>query len=146
MTPILQVFADREAARAELQSSSYRNFLIIAPVSVGDSPDYDEQVAALARQFSREGYTYVARCGQKEMEDDPAGVRYLPLREALPSFGQMNAVVVAGDHSWAARAADEYRGADVFLLQPALSAPAQQRQQRRKNAALPAGEALQGAA
>lgn len=147
MNPHLQVFASRAASRAEPPSTSYRNFLIIAPVAAGDSPDYDEQVAALAREFIQDGYTYLARSGQKEMEDAPSGVRYLPLRETLPAFGHMTAVVVAGDSRWAERAAEEYRSADVFLLQPALSAPAAKRPQRRKIApALPVGEALQGAA
>lgn len=147
MKQSLQVFASRAAARSEPQSSSYRNFLIIAPASAGECPVYDEQVAALSRDLSQDGYTYVARAGQAQMEDDPSGVRHLPLREALPSFGHMTAVVVAGDPGWAERAAAEYHSADIFLMQPAILSTAPKRTAARKSAlvAQPA-EALQGAA
>jgi hypothetical protein len=145
----LQIFANRAAARAEPQSPSYRNFLIIAPAPVGDASGYEEQVVALAQDLSQDGYTYVARSDQKQMEDTPFGVRYLPLHEDLPCFGHMTAVVVAGDPVWAERAAAAYRGADVFLLQPAPSAHVSvpKSPARRKNPlVLPVGEAWQGAA
>lgn len=151
MKQSLQVFACRAAARSEPQSSSYRNFLIIAPASAGECPVYDEQVAALSRDLSQDGYTYVARAGLAQMEDDPSGVRHLPLRETLPSFGHMTAVVVAGDPTWAERAAAQYHSADIFLMQPAIlgTVPntAPKRTAARKNARVPQPiEALQGAA
>jgi len=113
----LQVFARRTAARGEPEvASSCRNFLIVAPGSVGAGTVPDEKVLELAQHLNQEGYAYVARSNQKEMEDDPSGVRYLPLSHRLPAFGVMTAVIVIGDPLWAALAAATYPEADVFLM------------------------------
>jgi hypothetical protein len=115
----LQVFAIRAAASAAPQSA-YRNFLIIAPEQAGEAPaaaPSQEAVNALAQHLSQDGYAYVARSSQKEMEDDPSGVRYLPLHNSLPFFAVMTAVIVIGDPAWAARAAAAYPQADIFLMQ-----------------------------
>lgn len=113
----LQVFARRVVARAETEvASSYRNFLIVAPGSVGAATVPDEKVLELAQHLNQEGYAYVARSNQKEMEDDPSGVRYLPLSHRLPAFGVMTAVIVIGDPLWAALAASTYPEADIFLM------------------------------
>jgi len=120
MNPDCQLATDRPAASREDGRPTYRNFLIIAP-EPDDGTDAaglpGGQVKALARQLNQNGFAYVARRGQKEMEDDRFGVRYLPLGENLPSFGLMSAVVVLRDPAWAARAAAAYPGADVFLLE-----------------------------
>ena len=117
MLQALQVFAARAAADAEpARQSSFRNFLIVAPGSVGAASVPDEKVVELARHLNQEGYAYVARAQQKEMEDDPTGVRYLPLRSDLPSFGVMTAVIVIGDPLWAALAAATYPEADIYLM------------------------------
>lgn len=121
MKPPLQVFAVRAAASAEKARSLFRNFLIIAPEPAGKGappPLPDEQLAALAHHLNLDGYAYVARSNQKEMEDDSSGVRYMPLHEELPSFGLMTAVIVLGDPAWAARAAATYPEADIFLMAP----------------------------
>jgi hypothetical protein len=76
----------------------------------------DEKVKELAQHLNKEGYAYVAHSNQREMEDDPSGVRYLPLRERLPAFGVMTAVIVIGDPEWAALAAATYPEADIFLM------------------------------
>ncbi len=115
MIQALQVFAARAAAGAEAQSS-FRNFLIVAPGSVGVATVPDETVMELARHLNQEGYAYVARPDQKEMADDPSGVRYLPLSHQLPAFGVMTAVIVIGDPLWAALAASTYPEADIFLM------------------------------
>lgn len=113
----LQVFAARAAAGAEPEApSTYRNFLIIAPGSVGVATVPDETVVELARHLNQEGYAYVARPNQKEMEDDLSGVRYLPLSHRLPAFGVMTAVIVIGDPLWEALAASTYPEADIFLM------------------------------
>ncbi len=113
----LQVFATRGAAQAEPEAkSSYRNFLIVAPGSVGAATVPDEKVVALARHLNQDGYAYVARTNQREMEDDPSGVRYLPLSHQLPAFGVMTAVIVIGDPLWAALAAATYPEADIYLM------------------------------
>jgi len=116
-----QLSNGRPAASREEGRPPYRNFLIIAP-DQGDGKDaadvLDGQVKALARHLHQNGFAYVACRGQKEMEDDRFGVRYLPLGEDLPSFGLMSAVIVLRDPAWAARAAATYQGADVFLLEP----------------------------
>jgi len=117
MQHALRVFAARAAADLETESqSSYRNFLIIAPGSVGVATVPDETVMELARHLNQEGYAYVARPNQKQMEDDPSGVRYLPLSHQLPAFGVMTAVIVIGDPLWAALAASTYPEADIFLM------------------------------
>jgi hypothetical protein len=113
MTPALQVFAMRAAAEAQ---SSYRNFLIIAPGPAVAATAPDEKVMALALHLNQDGYAYVAHPSQKEMEDAPSGVRYLPLRHDLPAFGVMTAVIVIGDPAWAALAAATYPEADIFLM------------------------------
>lgn len=113
----LQVFAIRGAACAELQSAC-RNFLIIAPEPARDAAVTAARVAALAKELIQNGYAYVARSSQREMEDDPSGVRYLPLHDSLPFFGIMTAVIVMGDPAWAARASAMYPEADIFLAQP----------------------------
>ncbi|WP_294401775.1 hypothetical protein [Prosthecobacter sp.] len=115
----LQVFAMRSAAQAE-SLSSFRNFLIIAPETMADShaiTQPDERVTKLAHHLNLDGYAYVLRSNQQQMEDDPSGVRFMPLRETLPSFGVMTAVIVINDPAWAARAAAAYPDADIFLLQ-----------------------------
>ncbi len=109
----LQVFAT--GSEPEVQSS-YRNFLIVAPGSVGVATVPDETVVELAQHLSKDGYAYVARCNQREMEDDSSGVRYLPLSHRLPAFGVMTAVIVIGDPLWAALAAATYPEADIFLM------------------------------
>lgn len=121
LTPMkqgLQVFVLRSALRSGPRSA-YRNFLIIDPESTGSATAAapDEQVAALARQLSQDGYAYVACSGQKQMEDDPSGVRYLPLSRPLPFFALMTAVIVMADPAWAALAAVAYPEADIFLMQ-----------------------------
>ncbi len=117
MKEALQVFAARADASAEPeQTSTYRNFLIIAPGTVGAATVPDEKVVALARHLNQEGYAYVARRNQKEMEDDSSGVRYLPLSHQLPAFGVMTAVIVIGDPLWAALSAATYPEADIFLM------------------------------
>lgn len=121
MMQALQVFAARAAAGAETEperktQSSYRNFLIVAPGSVGAGTVPDEKVMALARHLNQDGYAYVAHSNQREMEDDPSGVRYLPLSHRLPAFGVMTAVIVIGDPLWAALAAATYPEADIFLM------------------------------
>lgn len=119
MKPALQVFAIRAAASADKSRSVFRNFLIIVPEPAGNHAQpllSNEQVAALARHLNLDGYAYVARSSQKEMEDDSSGVRYMPLHEELPSFALMTAVVVLGDPAWAARAAAAYPEADIFLM------------------------------
>lgn len=96
-----------------------RNFLIIDPESVGKAGAgnlSDDRVMALARQLNNEGFAYVARSSQKEMADDRAGVRYLPLGDNLPSFGTMTAVIVVCDPGWVERASSAYPEADIFLL------------------------------
>lgn len=125
MTPIrlqqaLQVFAIRAAAHPAEPSPSYRNFLIIAPepAAAATHPALpDERVIELAHHLNHDGYAYVARSNQQQMEDDPSGVRFMPLSETLPSFGIMTAVIVINDPAWAARAAAAYPDADIFLLQ-----------------------------
>lgn len=112
---------DRSALSREDDRPPYQNFLIIAPdpdngTNAAELPD--GQVKALARHLNQNGYAYVARHGQIEMEDDRFGVRYLPLGGDLPSFGSMSAVFVLRDPAWATRAAAAYPGADVFLLEP----------------------------
>ncbi len=121
MIQALQVFAARAAAGAETEpegktQSSYRNFLIVAPGSVGAATVPDEKVLELAQHLNQEGYAYVAHSNQREMEDDPSGVRYLPLRSDLPAFGVMTAVIVIGDPLWAAVAAATYPEADIYLM------------------------------
>ena len=119
MKQALQVFAIRASASDAERQPPYRNFLIIAPEPAAPSavaPPPDARVTALAHHLNHDGYAYVARSNQKEMEDDSSGVRYLPLSETLPSFGVMTAVVVIGDAAWAARAAAAYPEADIFLL------------------------------
>jgi len=123
MLQALQVFAARASADSETEAepeaktqSSYRNFLIVAPGSVGAATVPDEKVLELARHLNQEGYAYVARSNQREMEDDPSGVRYLPLSHRLPAFGVMTAVIVIGDPLWAALAAATYPEADIFLM------------------------------
>ncbi len=109
----------RSAAQAAPQSPC-RNFLIIAPEPAADAPATarpDERVTELAHHLNHDGYAYVARSNQKEMEDDSSGVRYLPLHENLPAFGVMTAVIVISDPAWAARAAAAYPDADIFLLE-----------------------------
>jgi hypothetical protein len=113
----LQVFAARAAERTEPEAeSAYRNFLIVSPGSVGVATVPDEAVVELAQHLNQDGYAYVARSNQREMEDDPSGVRYLPLSHRLPAFGVMTAVIVIGDPLWAALAAATYPEADVFLM------------------------------
>lgn len=117
MLQALQVFAARAVARVEPEvASSYRNFLIVAPGVAGAATVPDEKVKELAQHLNKEGYAYVAHSNQREMEDDPSGVRYLPLRERLPAFGVMTAVIVIGDPEWAALAAATYPEADIFLM------------------------------
>jgi|GEM_PF-2303147 len=119
MKQALQIFAIRAAASDAERQPPYRNFLIIAPehaAPASAAPPPDARVTALAHHLNHDGYAYVARSNQKEMEDDSSGVRYLPLSETLPSFGVMTAVVVIGDAAWAARAAAAYPEADIFLL------------------------------
>jgi hypothetical protein len=119
MKQALQVFAIRAAASDAERQPPYRNFLIIAPEPAACGSvvlPADERVKALAHHLNLDGYAYVARSNQKEMEDDSTGVRYMPLSETLPSFGVMTAVVVLDDSTWAARAAAAYPGADIFLL------------------------------
>ena len=117
MLKALQVFAARAAERAEPGTqSAHRNFLIVAPGSVGVATVPDETVVELAQHLNKDGYAYVARSNQKEMEDDPSGVRFLPLSHRLPAFGVMTAVIVIGDPLWAALAASTYPEADVFLM------------------------------
>ncbi len=117
MKQALQVFAVRATASETERRPSYRNFLIIAPDPGADTMAPDERVTALANHLNHDGYAYVARSHQKEMTDDPSGVRYLPLHEDLPSLAVMTAVVVINDAAWAARAAAAYPEADIFLLQ-----------------------------
>ena len=119
MRQALQVFAIRAAVSDAERQPPYRNFLIIAPEPTACGSvvlPTDERVAALAHHLNHDGYAYVARSNQKEMEDDSSGVRYLPLHDDLPSFAVMTAVIVIGDSAWAARAAAAYPGADIFLL------------------------------
>lgn len=121
MMQALQVFAARAVARAETEAEvqkqlAYRNFLIVAPGSAGVATVPEEKVAELAQHLNKDGYAYVARSNQKEMEDDPSGVRYLPLRNDLPAFGEMTAVIVIGDPLWAALAAATYPEADIYLM------------------------------
>ncbi len=119
MKTALQVFAIRSVPSEAERQSPYRNFLIIAPEPAGDvsaSPPPDERVTALAQHLNHDGYAYVARSNQKEMQDDSSGVRFLPLSATLPSFAVMTAVVVIDDAAWAARAAAAYPEADIFLL------------------------------
>ena len=117
MKQALQVFAIRASASEAERQLPYRNFLIIAPDPGADTMAPDERVTALANHLNHDGYAYVARSNQKEMEDDPSGIRYLPLHEDLPSFAVMTAVVVINDATWAVRAAAAYPEADIFLLQ-----------------------------
>lgn len=119
MIPALQVFAIRASASAAEPPSPYRNFLIIAPEPAEGEKHAlppDERVTALAHHLNHDGYAYVARSNQKEMEDDSSGVRFLPLHENLPSFRVMTAVIVISDAAWAARAAAAYPDADIFLM------------------------------
>ncbi len=97
----------------------YQNFLIVVPEADGGVSD--EQVRTLAAHLNQSGFAYVARAGQKEMEDDAAGVRYLPLGQRLPFFGQMTAVIVIDHPGWAARAAEAYPDAQIFMLETAVS-------------------------
>jgi hypothetical protein len=118
MKQALQVFSLRAAASEAERQSPYRNFLIIAPepADTQKAATPDARVTALAHHLNHDGYAYVARSNQKEMQDDEAGVRYLPLHEKLPEFGVMTAVIAIGDPAWAARAAAAYPAADIFLL------------------------------
>ena len=103
-----------------------RNFLIIAPEPVNcydDSDQPDGRVTALAHRLIGDGFVYVARSNQREMEDDPAGVRFLPLREKLPQFGTMTAVIAINEPLWAAFASDAYPEADIFLMEVACNCP-----------------------
>ncbi len=77
---------------------------------------WEAMVVALARDLNQESYAYVARSNQREMEDDPSGVRYLPSSNRLPAFGVMTAVIVIGDPLWAALAVAAYPEADIFLI------------------------------
>jgi hypothetical protein len=119
MKQVLQIFADRAATLGDDGTPPCQNFLIIAPeLARSDAAPVppDERVTALAHQLNHNGYAYVARSNQKEMEDDSSGVRYLPLGETLPSFGFVTAVIVIRDPAWAERAAATYPEADIFLL------------------------------
>ena len=119
MKQALQVFAIRAAASDAERQSPYRNFLIIDPEAAradNASLPPDERVTALAHHLNHDGYAYVARSHQRDMEDDSSGVRFLPLHETLPSFGVMTAVIAIDDAAWAARAAATYPEADIFLL------------------------------
>lgn len=101
-------------------SHPYRNYLFIVPkpsAKAAASHLSDERVTALARHLNNDGFAYVARAKQKEMEDDQSGVRYLPLGEHLPAFGIMTAVIVVCDPVWAIRAAAMYPEADIFMLE-----------------------------
>lgn len=110
MEQLLQTLLTRAATRENDEPQTYRNFLIIVPEPA------DERVTVLAHRLNDSGNTYVARYNQKQMEDDASGVRYLPLGEALPSFGILTAVIVIRDPVWAARAAATYPETDIFLL------------------------------
>lgn len=119
MTMAFQLAAARPAPSLDQGGTALRNYLIVAPELTGQTNAIhtrDGVVTALARQFNHDGFAYVASLQQKEMEDDQDGVRYLPLRSNLPSFGLMTAVIVIGDPAWVACAADAYPDADIFLL------------------------------
>ena len=119
----------RPAAGHEIQGNGEhpcRNFLIIAPEPVNcvdDSDQPDGRVSALAHRLIGDGFVYVARSNQREVEDDSSGVRFLPLREKLPEFGTMTAVIAINEPLWAAFAADAYPEADIFVMEAACNCP-----------------------
>ena len=96
-----------------------RNFLVLVSEHddiLLDAPRLDPRIIAAAHGLLRDGFVYVAWSFQRQMEDDSAGVRYLSLRERLPSFGAMTAVIVIGEERWADVAAEAYARADIFML------------------------------
>jgi len=111
----------RQAPRpAHIPTAPYRNFLILAP----NPPPFDgtqgppgDAITALAIRLLDQGFVYVARSNQHSMEDDPLGVRYLPLHVPLPSFAILTAVFAVSDLAWARIAAQTYPNADVFLVE-----------------------------
>jgi hypothetical protein len=96
----------------------YQNFLIIAPETSSQA-----FAVSLARHLMGAGYAYVARPEQKQMEDDDFGVRYLPLKERLPDFGLMTAVISIEGAGWLAAAALSYPEARLVEIQLAHCAP-----------------------
>lgn len=121
MNQSLYITASRPAAAAPASASGpgYRNYLIISPQPADETAAADvsrQQVETLARGLNASGFAYVARFNQDDMEDDSFGVRYMPLRDTLPSFGLMTAVIVIDDSAWVDRAAAAYPEAEVFLL------------------------------
>lgn len=121
MNQSLYISSVRPAAACQANGSRpvYRNYLIISPRLASDADAAEvsqQQVETLARGLNASGFAYVARFNQEEMQDDSFGVRYLPLRESLPSFGLMTAVIVIGDPAWVERASAAYPEAEVFLL------------------------------
>ena len=111
--------ADAAPAPVNQDEIPFRNYLIVAPKlnSHTEAIDPHDRVAtAMARHFNNQGFAYVASMQQQQINDDPQGVRYLPLRDGMPSFGFITAVIVIGDPTWVTCAADTYPEAGLFLL------------------------------
>lgn len=100
-------------------ATSLQNFLLLVPEPddiLLDEPKLDLRITEAARGLLRDGFVYVAWSFQRSVEDDDAGVRYLSLRERLPSFGTLTSVIVVNDERWIDIAAAGYPSAHIFLL------------------------------
>jgi hypothetical protein len=105
-----------------------RNILVLSPGKEGEhgiAASDEESLASVTQWLTQYGYVYVAREGQKAVEDDAFGVRHLPLRhEALPAFGSLELVVVY-DHLVLLQAAQEqYPDTLVVFVESASSVSA----------------------
>jgi hypothetical protein len=113
------------APTAELPTGP-RNILLL---SAGDgsaaNPASDESLNSVAEWLTQYGYVYVARAGQKTMEDDAAGVRYMPLhRDALPPFGSLAMVVVFDNLALVQEAQEHYANTLIVFVESASSVSA----------------------
>lgn len=98
------------------------NILVLAPARPDLENTVADQLPVVSQWLSQFGYVYVARSGQKIMEDDACGVRHMPLHaEALPVFGALDLVVVFHDVELMERVRREYPESLVILVEDAES-------------------------
>jgi len=104
-----------------------RHLLVLSPgvdTAHGFAPD-EESLHSVARWLTQFGYVYVAKDGQKAMEDDQWGVRRMPLnREALPAFGNLALAVVFDSFALLQEAQQKYPGTLVTFVESASSVSA----------------------
>ena len=97
------------------------NFLFLAAEGCHEhcGPECDhKKFITVARCMMKDGYVYYAHLGQAAVEDDEFGVRHLPLdRNALPHFGDLNAVLILNDHDLLERARQQYPDARVHFIE-----------------------------